>query len=104
MLSPLLIRDGLKTMLSKTKDLKLLPQVLFFMEHRGFEPLTSTMRTLRATNCANAPYVFPSVSRGSLPRFAPAGLEAFSPSRFRQARFWPDFRFGEAYFGVLNLK
>ena len=26
------------------------------MEHRGFEPLTSTMRTLRATNCANAPY------------------------------------------------
>ena len=27
------------------------------MEHRGFEPLTSTMRTLRATNCANAPYI-----------------------------------------------
>ena len=26
-----------------------------WMEHRGFEPLTSTMRTLRATNCANAP-------------------------------------------------
>ena len=26
------------------------------MEHRGFEPLTSTLRTLRATNCANAPY------------------------------------------------
>lgn len=26
------------------------------VEHRGFEPLTSTMRTLRATNCANAPY------------------------------------------------
>ena len=25
------------------------------VEHRGFEPLTSTMRTLRATNCANAP-------------------------------------------------
>ena len=24
------------------------------VEHRGFEPLTSTMRTLRATNCANA--------------------------------------------------
>ena len=28
------------------------------VEHRGFEPLTSTMRTLRATNCANAPYSF----------------------------------------------
>ena len=27
------------------------------VEHRGFEPLTSTMRTLRATNCANAPYL-----------------------------------------------
>ena len=27
----------------------------FLVEHRGFEPLTSTMRTLRATNCANAP-------------------------------------------------
>ena len=26
------------------------------VEHRGFEPLTSTLRTLRATNCANAPY------------------------------------------------
>ena len=25
------------------------------VEHRGFEPLTSTLRTLRATNCANAP-------------------------------------------------
>ena len=28
---------------------------LFVVEHRGFEPLTSTLRTLRATNCANAP-------------------------------------------------
>ena len=27
----------------------------YLVEHRGFEPLTSTMRTLRATNCANAP-------------------------------------------------
>ena len=25
------------------------------VEHRGFEPLTSSMRTKRATNCANAP-------------------------------------------------
>ena len=30
---------------------------LFVVEHRGFEPLTSTLRTLRATNCANAPRV-----------------------------------------------
>ena len=28
------------------------------VEHRGFEPLTSTMRTLRATICANAPNAF----------------------------------------------
>ena len=33
---------------SSSKDL--------MVEHRGFEPLTSTMRTLRATICANAPY------------------------------------------------
>ena len=26
------------------------------VEHRGVEPLTSTMRMSRATNCANAPY------------------------------------------------
>ena len=26
-----------------------------FVEHRGVEPLTSTMRMSRATNCANAP-------------------------------------------------
>ena len=25
------------------------------VEHRGFEPLTSSLRTMRATNCANAP-------------------------------------------------
>ena len=30
----------------------------FMVERRGFEPLTSTMRTLRATNCANAPNFF----------------------------------------------
>ena len=28
---------------------------VLMVEHRGFEPLTSTLRTLRATNCANAP-------------------------------------------------
>ena len=25
------------------------------VEHRGFEPLTFSLRTRRATNCANAP-------------------------------------------------
>ena len=28
------------------------------MEHRGFEPLASTMRMLRAPNCANTPYQY----------------------------------------------
>ncbi len=27
----------------------------FIMEYRGFEPLASTMRMLRAPNCANTP-------------------------------------------------
>ena len=45
----------------------------FLVEHRGVEPLTSTMRMSRATNCANAPYGFPEVFRGSLPRFTSAG-------------------------------
>ena len=27
-----------------------------FLEHMGFEPTASTMRMLRAPNCANAPY------------------------------------------------
>ena len=31
------------------------------MEHSGFEPLTSTMRMSRATNCANAPRWFSSL-------------------------------------------
>ena len=29
----------------------------FVVEHRGFEPLASTMRMSRATNCANAPNI-----------------------------------------------
>ena len=29
------------------------------VEHRGVEPLTSTMRMSRATNCANAPWFIP---------------------------------------------
>ena len=31
------------------------------VEHSGFEPLTSTMRMSRATNCANAPWWFSSL-------------------------------------------
>ena len=45
------------------------------VEHRGVEPLTSTMRMSRATNCANAPYWVPEALRGSFPRFSSAGLE-----------------------------
>ena len=49
---------------------------LFFrMEHREVEPLTSTMRMSRATNCANAPYMTTGKLRCSLPRFTSAGLE-----------------------------
>lgn len=40
----------------KEKPLALFTVQGFLVEHRGFEPLTSTLRTLRATNCANAPY------------------------------------------------
>ena len=29
--------------------------VFLLVEHRGFEPLTSTLPVLRAPNCANAP-------------------------------------------------
>ena len=47
------------------------------VEHRGVEPLTSTMRMSRATNCANAPYGFPEVFRGSFPRFTSAGRVTF---------------------------
>ncbi len=64
----------------------------FLVEHRGVEPLTSTMRMSRATNCANAPYWFPEALRGSFPRFTSAGLE--TPFRVRPAteampRGWP---------------
>ena len=31
----------------------------FKMEHTGFEPVASTMRMLRAPNCANAPHNYP---------------------------------------------
>ena len=42
--------------MERNKGLEALCLKSLWMEHRGFEPLTSTMRTLRATNCANAPY------------------------------------------------
>ena len=41
--------------MERNKGLEALCLKSLWMEHRGFEPLTSTMRTLRATNCANAP-------------------------------------------------
>ena len=42
----------------KKKEPKILieSRVFLVVEHSGFEPLTSSMRTMRATNCANAPY------------------------------------------------
>ena len=48
---------------------------IIHVEHRGVEPLTSTMRMSRATNCANAPYMTTGKLRCSLPRFTSAGLE-----------------------------
>ncbi len=66
------------SMIGKTKGLEALFLKSLWMEHRGFEPLTSTMRTLRATNCANAPYVSRANSRVILPRFTSASLETFS--------------------------
>ena len=44
---------------SRQKELKYFLKIpfslLYFMEHTGFEPVASTMRMLRAPNCANAP-------------------------------------------------
>ena len=34
-----------------------MPSLLSLVEHRGFEPLASTLPVLRAPNCANAPYM-----------------------------------------------
>ena len=41
-------------LIGKRKPLKRLASRVV-VEHRGVEPLTSTMRMSRATNCANAP-------------------------------------------------
>ena len=35
------------------------------MEHMGFEPTASTMRMLRAPNCANAPFIEKNGSNGA---------------------------------------
>lgn len=35
----------------------------FIMEYTGFEPVASTMRMLRAPNCANTPYLLASENR-----------------------------------------
>ena len=47
------------------------------MEHRGVEPLTSTMRMSRATNCANAPIIVDEFFADSplTARFFPLGLK-----------------------------
>ena len=56
-------------------DLPLCPQMkigttikvipIIHVEHRGVEPLTSTMRMSRATNCANAPCASGSITQHS---------------------------------------
>ena len=47
------------------------------VEHRGVEPLTSTMRMSRATNCANAPNIVDEFFADSplTARFFPFGLK-----------------------------
>ena len=45
-----------------------------FVEHRGVEPLTSTMRMSRATNCANAPYRYPDQSGSASSTLTSRGL------------------------------
>ena len=53
----------------------LFEQQSYLVEHRRFELLTSTLRTLRATNCANAPrteiiiHAFQKNARGFLKLF-----------------------------------
>ena len=44
------------------------------VEHRGVEPLTSTMRMSRATNCANAPYMVPGSTGEDSSTFKSGGL------------------------------
>ena len=46
----------------------------FVVEHRGVEPLTSTMRMSRATNCANAPYRYPDQSGSASSTLTSRGL------------------------------
>ena len=57
------------------------------VEHSGFEPLTSTMRMSRATNCANAPNIVDEFFADSplTARFFPLGLKP-SGANYRLAR------------------
>ena len=71
--APFTPQPGEKRKALKSRDFK----ASRLVEHRGVEPLTSTMRMSRATNCANAPYGFPEVFRGSFPRFTSAGRVTF---------------------------
>ena len=56
------------------------------VEHRGFEPLTSTMRTLRATNCANAPRLG---NKRSIAQVGGIRQEEFSQRGDFLAEFYP---------------
>ena len=47
--------NDLLTFFAKEKG-NLIIRLPFLVEHSGVEPLTSSMRTRRTTNCANAPY------------------------------------------------
>ena len=50
---------GRKGSVSSTYMQKRQPfKVVFLVEHSGVEPLASSMRTRRTTNCANAPYCY----------------------------------------------
>ena len=42
-----------------------IPEGFLKMEHMGFEPTASTMRMLRAPNCANAPFIEKNGSNGA---------------------------------------
>ena len=45
--------EGFRVVLKEEEPSDSLSDGSVLVEHRGFEPLTSTMRTLRAGNCSN---------------------------------------------------
>ena len=54
------------------KNGQILSDLTILVEHRGVEPLTSTMRMSRATNCANAPFLNSEMHYSMSPRFMQA--------------------------------